>query len=60
VLDPASSQVAFREIAVAGVVGNEALVGAGVNPGDVVVTAGAPLLRSGQKVRVLDAALAAR
>jgi hypothetical protein len=31
------------------------VIEAGLNPGDVVVAAGARLLRAGQRVRVLDA-----
>ena len=60
VVDPATSTVAFRPIASAGVVGNDVLIGQGLAPGDVVVTAGAPLLRPGQKVKPLDAAIARR
>lgn len=40
-------------IQVAGATGNELLVGAGLNPGQVVVTAGVNLLREGQKVSIL-------
>lgn len=55
VVDPAASTVAFRPIAGAGVADNQMLVGGGLKPGEIVVTAGAPLLRPGQKVRRLDA-----
>lgn len=46
-----SQSVAFRPVAIAGVVGNDILVGGGLKDGDVVITAGAPLLRAGQKVK---------
>jgi RND family efflux transporter MFP subunit len=60
VVDPAASTVSFHSVTTSAVVGNQVLIGAGITPGDVVVTAGAPLLRAGQKVRLLDAAVASR
>ncbi|MDR3418016.1 MAG: efflux RND transporter periplasmic adaptor subunit [Nevskia sp.] len=53
VYEAASQTVTFRPIEVAGVSGNEILVSGGLNNGDVVVTAGAPLLSQGQKVKLL-------
>jgi len=53
VFDAAAQAVAFRPIVVAGVIGNELLVGGGLKDGDVVVTAGAPLLLPGQKVKLM-------
>lgn len=50
-LDGAAMTVAPREVAVAGASGNEALIGAGLKPGDVVVTAGVHVLTPGQKVK---------
>jgi RND family efflux transporter MFP subunit len=43
-------------VQVAGATGNELLVAAGLNPGQVVVTAGVNLLREGQKVSILGQA----
>jgi RND family efflux transporter MFP subunit len=42
-------------VAVAGVAGNSVILGDGVQAGDTIVTAGAHLLKPGQKVRLLDA-----
>jgi RND family efflux transporter MFP subunit len=54
VYDPASQAVQFHPVALAGVNGNEILVGGGLKDGDVVITAGAPLLLPGQKVRLMQ------
>jgi membrane fusion protein, multidrug efflux system len=57
----ASGSVQFRPVLIAGVQDNEMLVASGLTGGEVVVTAGAPLLRQGQKVRLLaQAAVAAK
>ncbi|HWA38819.1 MAG TPA: efflux RND transporter periplasmic adaptor subunit [Burkholderiales bacterium] len=48
------SVVQPRNIRTAGVAGERIVVASGLNPGDVVVAAGAQLLRPGQKVRVLN------
>lgn len=53
VFNPTSQQVEFHPIAIAGVVGNEFLVADGLKDGDVVITAGAPLLQAGQKVKLM-------
>lgn len=57
VVDEAASVVRFRPVQLVGFDGNEALIGTGLAPGERVVTAGAPLLRDAQKVRLMgDAA----
>lgn len=48
------STVQPRTIRTAGVAGERVVVESGLSPGDVVVAAGAQLLRPGQKVRVLS------
>jgi multidrug efflux system membrane fusion protein len=48
------STVQLRSIKTAGVNGENIVVASGLQPGEVVVAAGAQLLRVGQKVRVLD------
>ena len=47
-------------VQIAGQVGNDVLLGAGVKPGQTVVTAGVNLLRNGQKVRILTTDVARR
>jgi RND family efflux transporter MFP subunit len=54
-LDRNAGTVRREAVKVATVSGNELVLAAGVQPGDVLVTAGAHLLKDGQKVRVLDA-----
>jgi RND family efflux transporter MFP subunit len=54
VYDPAAGTVAARSITVAGSNETTVQVASGLNPGDVVVTAGAQALRPGQKVRPLE------
>ena len=51
-----SASVAFRAIRVAGMEGNALIVENGLAPGDRIVTAGAPLLRAGQAVRLMEGA----
>ncbi len=53
VFDPSTQAVGFRPVAMAGVIGNEVLIAGGLKDGEVVVTAGAPLLLPGQKVRLM-------
>jgi RND family efflux transporter MFP subunit len=53
VFDTASRTVRFHPVAIAGVNDNEILIAGGLKDGDVVVTAGAPLLLPGQKVRLM-------
>lgn len=57
---PQSGSVDFRPLQTAGVDGDQVLVAAGLEQGDIVVTAGAPLLLPGQKVKRLEAVAAAR
>jgi RND family efflux transporter MFP subunit len=61
VYEAAGGSVQFRPVVIAGVEDNEMLVASGLAGGEVVVTAGAPLLRQGQKVKLLSQpAVAAR
>lgn len=55
VVDPASSTVSMRNIELGGGDANTVQVAKGLNPGDVVVIAGAQALRPGQKVRLPEA-----
>ena len=55
VVDAQSSSVRFKPVQFAGVEGNQVLIGAGLNSGEVVVTAGAAYLYAGQKVKLLGA-----
>jgi membrane fusion protein, multidrug efflux system len=50
----ADGTVRAQPVRTAGIVGERVIVAAGLNPGDVVVAAGAQLLRPGQRVRILD------
>jgi len=52
VVDPATQTVALTKVETDGVAGNEMRVKAGLQPGQLVVTAGASLLEPGQKVRL--------
>ena len=51
VVDRASMTVKLQPVQVAGADGNEAVVSAGIAPGQVVVTAGVHVLNPGQKVK---------
>lgn len=55
VVDAGTSSVQFKPVQFAGVEGNQVLVGAGLDAGEVVVTAGAAYLHPGQKVKLLGA-----
>ncbi len=55
VFDRTAGAVSFRPVVPVGAVGNEQLISAGLSAGDLVVTAGAPLLHPAQKVRPLNA-----
>jgi RND family efflux transporter MFP subunit len=55
IVDPAALTVSMRTIEVQAQDPDNIQVGSGLNPGDVVVTAGVHALRPGQKVRLLDA-----
>jgi RND family efflux transporter MFP subunit len=52
VVDPATQTVTLTKVETDGVAGNEMRVKAGLQPGQLVVTAGASLLEPGQKVRL--------
>jgi RND family efflux transporter MFP subunit len=54
--DAASSTVRRARVEIANVAGNEIVLGTGVAPGDVIVTAGVHQLKDGQKVRLLTEA----
>jgi RND family efflux transporter MFP subunit len=56
VVDPAQQTVALRNVEVLRFDPANVLVGQGLAPGDVIVTAGVQALRPGQKVRLLGAA----
>lgn len=56
VVDPASGTVSLRNIEVERFDPASVIVAQGLEPGDIVVTAGAQALRPGQKVRFLGAA----
>ena len=55
-----SGKVSLVAVQVAGTAGNELLVASGLNPGQVVVTAGVNQLQPGQKVSLLGEALSAK
>jgi RND family efflux transporter MFP subunit len=59
IVDPAASTVALRTIEVVRFDPARVIVGGGLAPGDIVVTAGVQALRPGQKVRLLGQAAAA-
>lgn len=48
------STVTPRQVKTGGIAGERVVIAEGLHPGDLVVTAGAQLLRPGQRVRVLD------
>ncbi len=54
VVDPKTGTVAARNIEIRSSDPNRVEVASGLNPGDVVVTAGVQALRAGQKVRLLE------
>jgi RND family efflux transporter MFP subunit len=56
IVDPKADTVSLRPIDVASYDLAQVIVGQGLEPGDVIVTAGVQSLRPGEKVRLLDAA----
>ena len=52
IVDPASMTTVARPVRIGGADGSEAIVLAGLSPGDRVVTAGVHVLQAGQKVRL--------
>ncbi len=59
-LDRQAMTVARSPVTVAGVSGNQVILGGGVQAGETIVTAGVHLLKPGQKVRLLDVDPASR
>jgi multidrug efflux pump subunit AcrA (membrane-fusion protein) len=55
VVDPKAGTVSMRNITLRASDASLIQVASGLNPGDVVVTAGVQALRPGQKVRLLEA-----
>ena len=53
VLDPRDNRVALRDVEVIRYELDRVLVGSGLSPGEIVVTAGVQVLRPGQQVRLL-------
>ena len=53
-VDVSTMTVKLQAVSVAGADGNEAVISAGLKPGDVVVTAGVHVLQPGQKVKWLQ------
>ncbi len=53
VLDPGDNRVALRNVEVVRYELDRVLVGGGLSPGEIVVTAGVQVLRPGQQVRLL-------
>ncbi len=53
--DAQSSTVRKTEVQIAGIQGDEVVVIDGISPGDVLVVAGVPFLRDGQKVKLMPA-----
>ncbi|HUL67455.1 MAG TPA: efflux RND transporter periplasmic adaptor subunit [Burkholderiaceae bacterium] len=56
VFDPGTQTVRRTRVRVDNVAGNEIVIGEGLKPGDIVVTAGVHQLKEGQKVRLLSEA----
>ncbi len=54
-LDPGSMTVKVQPVVVAGAEGNEVVIASGLNPGQVIVTAGVHVLTQGQKVKYYSA-----
>jgi RND family efflux transporter MFP subunit len=53
-VDPATQTVRRTRVQVVNVAGNEIVIGDGLKPGDIIVTAGVHQLKEGQKVRLLS------
>ncbi len=56
-VDPATQTVKLTRVETDGVSGNELRVKSGLQPGQLVITAGANLLEDGQRVRLPDNAI---
>ncbi|NCF28716.1 MAG: efflux RND transporter periplasmic adaptor subunit [Gammaproteobacteria bacterium] len=53
VFDPGSSTVRKTIVKGRGVIGDQVIITAGIEPGDLIVVAGVPFLRDGQKVKLM-------
>jgi RND family efflux transporter MFP subunit len=60
VFDPGSSTVRKTIVKGRGLIGDQVIITAGIEPGDVIVVAGVPFLRDGQKVKLMSSAQAAQ
>ena len=60
VFDPRSSTVRKTTVKGRGVIGDQVIITAGIEPGDVVVVAGVPFLRDGQEVKLMSSTQAAQ
>jgi multidrug efflux system membrane fusion protein len=60
VFDPVSSTVRKTIVEGRGMIGDQAIITAGIEPGDVIVVAGVPFLRDGQQVKLLSSTQAAQ
>jgi len=61
VFDPGSSTVRKTIVeARRGVIGDQVIITAGIEPGDVIVVAGVPFLRDGQEVKLMSSIQAAQ
>ena len=60
VFDPGSSTVRKTTVEGRGVIGDQVIITAGIEPGDVIVVAGVPFLRDGQEVKLMSSTQAAQ
>ena len=60
VFDPESSTVHKTIVKGRGVIGDQVIITAGIEPGDVIVVAGVPFLRDGQEVKLMSSIQAAQ
>jgi RND family efflux transporter MFP subunit len=60
VFDPDSSTVRKTIVEGRGVIGDQVIITAGIEPGDVIVVAGVPFLRDGQEVKLMSSTQAAQ
>ena len=57
VFDPDTGTVNRRSVQTENIVDNEVLISSGLEPGEIIATAGVAYLRDGQKVRLFDASV---
>ena len=60
VFDPGSSTVRKTIVEGRGMIGDQVIITAGIEPGDVIVVAGVPFLRDGQEVKLMSSTQAAQ